>query len=196
MAVVLFAGNEAIVIDEVEVDAKIGEYHSFSATPTQFAIESGAIASDHITEQPDSLEVAFVLSNLDDEEGSSYGNRAATQLDALVDRLKRRQLYEVVTRHRLYPSMAVVSIKVEHVSPFSGALRGRISFQEVNRDRLDRVRLPAARVKKPTAASKEDAGRVEPKEAKPADKKRASVLSQLFKRVVPAIPSVPAIPGL
>lgn len=183
MAVALFHGNEMILLDGIEADVKTGEYHSFTAQPTQFAIESGAIASDHIILQPDTLEVAFKWSNLD-EDGRSYGTRAATELDALVARIKARQLWQVVTRHRLYPSMAVTSVKVENVGPFSGALRGRISFQEVNRDRLERVKLPVERVpRRPTAASQTDAGRVDAKTPTEADKKngRASVLSQLFK---------------
>ncbi len=184
MAVVLFGGNENIILDGVEVDAKVGEFHSFSATPTNFAIEDAAMSTDHIVEQPDTLEVSFVLTNLD-EDGSSYGNRAAVALDALRRRLKARQLYQVVTRHRLYPSMAVTGLKAENTSPFSGSLRGRISFQEVNRARLDRVKLPAALVpRKPTAASQTDAGRVDAKEPTPADKKntKQSTLSQLFSK--------------
>lgn len=179
MAVALFGGDDFILLDGIEVDAKIGEFHSFAANATQFAIESGAIASDHIVEQPDQLEVSFILSNYD-EDGSSYGNKAATALEALRSRIKKRELYQVVTRHQLYPSMAVTSIKAEHSGAFSGTIRGRISFVEVNRDRLDKVRLPVERVpKKKAAATKEEAGRVEAQEPKPADKKK-SVLSQLF----------------
>lgn len=183
MAVALFGGNEMILLDGVAADVKLGEFHTFAATPTQYAIESGAIAADHITEAPDLLEVAFAWSNLD-EDGRSYGNRAATQLDALVAKIKARGLWEVVTRHRLYPSMAITGIRVENVSPFSGALRGRITFQAVARDLLARVRLPVTRVpKRTTAATQTDAGRVDAKTPTEADKKngRASVLSQLFK---------------
>lgn len=184
MSVVLFGGDERILLDGVEVDAKMGEFHSFTASPTNFAIEDAATSTDHIVEQPDTLEVSFVLANYDDD-GSSYGNKAAVALDALRQRLKDRQLYQVVTRHRLYPSMAVTSLKVENTSPFSGTLRGRMSFQEVNRARLSRVKLPAALVpRKPTAASKTDAGRVDAKEPTPADKKvtKQSTLSQLFSK--------------
>ena len=184
MATALFSGNEMILLDGIEVDVKMGEFHTFAATVTQFAIESGAIAADHIVLQPDKLEIPFVISNLD-ENGSSYGNRAATVLDALVGRLKRRALYQVVTRHRLYDSMAVTDIKAENTGPFTGSIRGRISFQEVSRDTLNRVRLPVARVpRKPTASSQSDAGRVDGKTPAAADKKvtKASVLSQLFGR--------------
>jgi len=171
-----------IVLDGVEVDAKMGEFHTFAASPTQFAIESGAIASDHIIEQPDTLEVSFVLSNLDDD-GASYGVKAAVALEALRGKLKARQLYEVVTRHRIYPSMAVTGIKAEHVGPFAGAIKGRISFVEVNRVLLERVKVANA-PRKSSAASTKDKGRVEAKEPEPADKKntKGSVLSQLFSK--------------
>jgi hypothetical protein len=178
MAVALFGGNDLILLDDVEVDGRIGEFHSFQAQPTQFAIEAGAMAADHIMEQPDTLEIAFVMSNLD-EQGSSYGNRAATLVDALRSRLKKRDLWQVVTRHRLYPSMAVTAVRIEHTSPLAGGVRGRISFQEVNRDRLTRVKLPVSRVPRAkTAASQTDQGRVEPKTPTDAEKNR-SVLKQL-----------------
>ena len=179
MAVALFGGNGLVLLDGIEVDARQGEFHSFQATPTQFAIESGAVASDHITEQPDTLEVSFVVSNLD-EPGSSYGNRAAVLVDALRARMKRRELFEVVTRHRLYPSMAITAVRLEHVAPFAGGIRGRISFQEVNRDRLTRVKLPASRVPRAkTAASQVDKGRVEPKTPTQAEVQKSG-LAQLF----------------
>lgn len=182
MSIALFGGNSLILFDGIEIDSRTGEFHSFGAQPTQFAIESGAVAADHIVEQPDTLEIAFVMSNLD-EQGRSYGNRAAVLVDALRTRAKRRELFEVVTRHRLYPSMAIVKIDLEHRSPFAGGLRGRIAFQEVNRDTLARVKLPAARVARKSAASQTDAGRVDGKAPTDADKKKAnaSLLNQIFK---------------
>lgn len=178
MSVALFSGNELILLDDISVDARTGEFHNFQASPTQFAIESGATASDHIVEQPDALEISFSISNLD-QDGNSYGTRASTIVDALYTRLKRRELWQVVTRHRLYPSVAITAVRLEHQSPFTGAIRGRISFQEVNRDRLTRVKLPVSRVPKAkTAASQTDQGRVEPKVPTDAEKKR-SLASQL-----------------
>ncbi len=180
MAVALFGGNELILFDEIAVDARTAEVHSFAATPTQFAIESGATASDHISEQPDKLDIAWTMSNVD-EDNSSYGTRAAVFVDAIKTRIKRRDLYQVVTRHRLYPSMAITAVSIEHTSPYTGAVRGRISFQEVNRDLLTRVKLPVSRVPRvKTAASQVDQGRVEPKTPNEAEKR--SVLSQIAGR--------------
>lgn len=180
MAVALFGGNELILFDEISVDARTAEVHSFAATPTQFAIESGASASDHISEQPDKLDIAWTMSNVD-EDNSSYGTRAAVLVDAIKTRIKRRDLYQVVTRHRLYPSMAITAVSIEHTSPYTGAVRGRISFQEVNRDLLTRVKLPVSRVPRAkTAASQVDQGRVEPKT--PNDAEKRSVLSQIAGR--------------
>ena len=179
MAVALFQGdNLTIVSDGPEVDNKTGEYHSFTATPTKFTIESGATASDHIIEQPDTLEVSWVMSNLD-EQGKSYGTRAATLLESLRGLIKDRGLYQVVTHHRLYPSMAIVSVTAEHVGPFSGALKGRIAFSQVNKEVLERVKIPASKVKKKTAASQTNGGRAEAKEPTEPQK---SVLSQIFKK--------------
>lgn len=192
MAVALFSGNNLQVItDGPEVDLKIGEYHAFSATPTTYTIESGAAAADHIIENPDGLEVNWVMSNLDDN-GQSYGNRAAALLDGLRALIKQRGLYEVVTRHRIYPSMAIIGVSAEHIGPFTGSLRGRVIFQEVNRTLLERTMIPESKPKKgvkKTASTQTNAGRVEGKTPTSADKQAAgrgtgnpSVLSQIFKR--------------
>ncbi len=176
MSVALFGGNDLILLEGAEVDGKLGEFHSFSAAPTNFAIEDGANSTDHIVEQPDKLQVKWIMSNLD-AQGSSYGNRAALLLETLRSRIKARKLWQVVTRHRLYPSMAVVDVQAEHTGPFTGALRGTISFQEVPKDKLERVKVPAAQVKRKAASSQVNSGRVEPKE--PTAPQR-SVLSQIF----------------
>lgn len=177
MAVALFGGTDLILVGDVEADAKTGEYHAFTASVTNYALESGAVASDHIFEVPDVLEVSFVISNLDDGFGQSYGLRAATILDALRTRIKQRRLWQVVTRHRLYESVAITSVRAEHISPFTGALRGRLSFQEVPLVTLERVKLPAAKTRRKGAASKTNAGRVEAKE--PAPRANDSFLSQI-----------------
>jgi len=188
MAVALFSGNNLqIITDGPEVDLKIGEYHAFSATPTTYTIESGAAAADHIIENPDGLEVNWVMSNID-ENGQSYGNRAATLLDALRTMIKARKLYEVVTRHRIYPSMAIIGVSAEHIGPFTGALRGRVVFQEVNVETLERTMVPESKPKgsaKKTASTQTNDGRIEAKTPTASDKKsagNASVLSQIFKR--------------
>lgn len=190
MAVALFSGNNLQVItDGPEVDMKTGEFHNFSASPTNYTIESGSTASDHIIENPDTLEVYWVMSNLD-QDGQSYGNRAATLLDALRAKIKERGLYEVVTRHRTYPSMAITAVSAEHTGPFTGALRGRISFQEVPLALLERTVVPESKLTssvKKTASTQTNAGRVEASAPTNADKKAAessggSILSQVFKR--------------
>lgn len=187
MAVALFSGqNLQVVSDGPEVDLKSAEYHSFSCTPTRFTIEDGSIASDHIIENPDGLEVAWTMSNMD-EDGTSYGNRAATFLDSLRTLIKARQLYEVVTRHRIYPSMAIEAVLADHLGPFTGGLRGRIIFSEVPRATLERATVPesmlGSSVSK-TASTATNGGRVETKKPTDADTERAaqgSVLGQILR---------------
>lgn len=179
MSVALFGGNDLIIVGDVSADAKTGEYHTFAATPTNFAIESNAIAADHIVENPDVLEVSFIISNLD-APGQSYGNRAATIVDALRTRIKQRELWSVVTRHRLYESVAIIGIQIEHVSPYTGAARGHITFQEIPRVQLERVKLPASKTRRRGAASQTNAGRVEGAEPTPAEKANPSIGVQIL----------------
>lgn len=187
MAVALFSGESLqILSDGPEVDGKSGEYHAFSATPTTYTIENGDAAADHIIENPDGLQVSWVMSNLD-EDGQSYGNRAAAFLDGMRTLIKQRRLHEVVTRHRTYPSMAIIGVSAEHIGPFTGALRGTVVFQEVNQRQLERTIIPESKPKgkaKKTASTQTNSGRVEPKQPTDADKKNnsGSVLSQIFKK--------------
>lgn len=174
MSVALFSGSDLVIVDGAEVDGRTGEFHTFAAQATTYATESGALVSDHVTEQPDQLSISWVISNLD-APGASYGTRAAAVLNTLRDRIKGRKRWQVVTRHRLYPSMVITGITAENVGPFTGALRGRITFQEVPAVALERVTLPAAKVTKPSAASKVNAGRQQPQ---PADS--PSLLRQLL----------------
>jgi hypothetical protein len=187
MAVALFSGeNLTVITDGPDVDSKTGEFHTFSATPTNFAIESNAIAADHIVENPDGLEISCSMSNLD-EQGQSYGNRAATFLDSMRTLIKARGLYEVVTRHRIYPSMAMVNVLADHISPFAGALRFRLIFQEIPRATLERATVPESMLGsgvRKTASTQTDGGRVEAKEPTQSDRERAgsgSVLSQILR---------------
>ena len=174
MTVSVFAGSDLVLVDGIEVDGRIGEYHSFAATATRFAIESGASSADHIVASPDRLEVVFTVSNLDPE--GVYGTRAATVLDNLRQRLKARQLYQVVTRHRLYPSMAVTAITAENVGPFGGALDGaRVTFEEINRATLERLRLESPA--RQTAAKQTNAGRVQSKAPTAAQSDKAATAS-------------------
>lgn len=163
MTVSIFAGNELLLVDGIEVDAKTGEFHEMTATPTRYAIESGAVAADHIVLEPDKVEVAWIISSRDDA-GGSYGNRAATALDNLRAKIKARGLLQVVTRHRLYENMAIVSIRASNESPFSGGLTARIAFEQIGIDLLERVKLPTPA----TAKRQAKAGRVQPKEPTPA----------------------------
>lgn len=189
MAVALFSGsNLQVISDGPEVDMKGGEYHSFSSTPTRYTIENGSTASDHIIENPDNLEVTWSMSNLD-EDGTSYGNRAATLLDSLRTLIKARGLYEVVTRHRIYPSMCIEAVLADHVGPFSGGLRGRIIFSEVPRATLERATVPEGMLSRSvskTASSQTNGGRVDAQSPTDADREQAgksgSVLSQIFTR--------------
>ena len=165
MTVALFGGTDLVIIEGAEVDCRSGEFHTFGAQASTFAIESGAVITDHIIEQPDAVSISWVISNLD-EQGSSYGTRAANALDALRTRIKSRKLWQLVTRHRLYPSVVILGVTAENIGPFTGALRGKINFQEVVLVPLDRVKLPASKVKNKSAATKVEAGRQEPQPPK------------------------------
>ena len=172
----IFNSGSPELIASIPVDQITGEFHSASANPTLYAVETGAQVSDHIVLDPDTVEISWLITNVDDN-FSIYGTRAATQFDKIKEALRSRELYDVVTRHYLYKDMALISINAESTSPFVGQLVGRVSFQKFNKAQTQAVtveRLSSSA--KQTASKQSDAGKVEAAENAETNK---SFLEQL-----------------
>lgn len=159
--VAIFNSGDIELVANVPVDQITGEYHSASANPTSFAVESGAQLSDHITLDPETVEISWVISNLDSG-FTAYGTRAATDFEKIKSALSSRQLYDVVTRHYLYKNMVMTSINAETTSPFIGQLIGRASFQKFNQVSIEAVTIEQlSSSAQQTAGKQVDAGKVE-----------------------------------
>ena len=194
MATIFNSGTPNIVAN-INVDQRTGEFHGASAQATSFAVESGSNRSDHIILAPDTIEISFVIENNDTDPNqaqspvlgsvintsTAYGTRAATEFQKLKKSIKDRELYDVVTRHYLYKSMALVDIVADTVSPYSGQLRGRVSFREFNEISTQVVDIPASQLNgtaQQSASSQIDAGRQEGQELTDID--GSSLLNQIF----------------
>jgi len=176
MTSIFNAGNPELIAT-IPVDQITAEFHDESAQPTAFAVESGATISDHIVLTPETVEISWMISNIDNSL-SAYGTRAATTFEQIKNALKARDLYDVVTRHYLYKNMALVSISAENTSPLVGELRGRVSFVRINEVDFQVVTVKQlSSSAKQTASKKVDAGKVEPAEVKNDD----SVADQIAK---------------
>ena len=160
MVAIFNSGNVELVAN-VPVDQITAEFHSASASPTTFAVETGAQLSDHIILDPETVEVNWMISNLDDG-FTAYGTRAATNFEKIKNALSSRQLYDVVTRHYLYENMVMTSISAETTSPFIGQLVGRVSFQKFNQATIEAATIEQLSSSAQKTASKQvDSGKVE-----------------------------------
>lgn len=190
MMFALFGPDSTLLFDNIEADVKTGEYHTWGSQPTGFTVESGAYDADHIIELPDGLEITFAMGNADPNAigvggiplsgVEPYGTRAAAMMDAMHAAIKRRTLVQVVTRHMVYDSMCILDVRVDHVSPWTGAITGRVAFQQVPRRVVEIVTVPEAIVaddRKKTASSTVEAGRSDGVE--PSAEQRGSVLQQI-----------------
>lgn len=176
MVAIFNTGNVELVAN-VPVDQITAEFHSASANPTTFAVESGAQLSDHIILDPETVEVNWMISNLDDG-FTAYGTRAATNFEKIKNALSSRQLYDVVTRHYLYKNMVMTSISAETTSPFIGQLVGRVSFQKFNQATIEAATIEQlSSSAKKTAGKQVDAGKVE---AAVNEETNKSFLKQIF----------------
>lgn len=145
MAVGIFVDSLLGLITDVEVDAKFTEEHGATATPATFALENGAVVSDHIILNPITLAITYELNN-QDFSGYAYGIRAATLFNILRLNMNKRQLYTVVTRHRLYLNMAIIDLPATHAAPFTGTLTGTVKFQQINEPSLQSVEIPTSQL--------------------------------------------------
>jgi hypothetical protein len=162
----MFTGNQ--ILADIEFDAVTSEVHTMEATATQYAVDGGAVVSDHVTVLPDGLEIRGGISNADG------GERARTVLTELRRKLRARQRLDVLTTHELYSNMIFLGAHAENAGPFDGALTLRLSFQRVQTAVIETVAVPATLLKPKagpapnatdkTAAPEQDGGRESAKE--------------------------------
>ena len=135
MAFSIFESTVLNLIGFIPVDTKVRESHNQTNTVANFALEDGAVVSDHIITNPPTLEIEFYLNSQDIPFGSvglSYGLRAAALYNALVVQLESQTTYTILTRHRLYTNMVFTELPVEHNAPYTGQLLGKCKMQQIN----------------------------------------------------------------
>lgn len=144
----------------VTVTVRETEAHTYTANVSKLALESGAIVSDHMILEPETVTVSFRMTN------SGDGRQAAKDaFAAFVQMQQERQLVELVTEHAIYPNMALISLTPNHAAPFRGSFTATATFQRVYFVELvsaGRAPTQLRGVAQKTAAGQTQAGRVEP----------------------------------
>jgi len=137
--------TEHVIIetDEVaiEVDATTSEDHSDTSTLTQNPIESGAMVSDHVIDNPIPLTLDIVISDDPLKLLAVAGNlsRAFTDADKpsleVYDFLKLskldRKLFTITTTLDIYFDMILIGISVTRTASTSRGLFATLQFQNI-----------------------------------------------------------------
>lgn len=148
----------------VTVTVKESEAHTYTATVTKLALESGAEISDHMILEPETVSVTFSMTNAGQGRSS-----AKDAFEAFVNMQRNRQLVELVTEHAVYKDMVVTSITPMHQAPYKGTITCSITFQKIHFVQLVSAGRAPTQVRgkaKKTSAGQTQAGKVEPIEKK------------------------------
>lgn len=174
----LYSGGMEIA--GVRVTVKESEAHNFSSQPTQIALESGAIVSDHVIIQPPVLTVTLTMTNVAD--GVSVGRDAfATFYSAM----QNRTLFDLITEHTYYKNLIIKNFSPVHRAPFKGAYQATLTMQVINFVELQSIgRSPAKLAKsvKKTASSAVESGKAAAKEL---TKTQAAAAVDAWKKITP-----------
>lgn len=168
-AVMLRDGN---LIAGVTVRVKVSEDHNISSEPTQLAMESGALVTDHVILKPMELSITCEMTNAGD-----MGASAATDaFEAFTEMIQKREPVEVVTEHYLYTDMILKGFRPLHQAPYKGALNIILDFQQIYRVQLQTVGRMPSKLKgtaKKTGSATQNEGEID---AQPIKKSRLSIL--------------------
>lgn len=155
----------------VTVTVKESESHTYTANVTKLALESGAVVSDHMILEPETVAVTFAMTN-----AGSGASAAKDAFAAFVRMQRERQLVELVTEHAVYTNMVCSNLTPMHSAPYKGALTCTATFTKVYFVELVSAGRAPSQLKKKAkgAAGKTQSGKVEPQEVKRSGAVQAS----------------------
>lgn len=102
------------------------ESHKLASTATQYPVESGKSISDHVTLQPNIVNIQCEMPNTD-----SGTEKARGVLAAFIQMRDSREKKSISTEHALYKNMVLTNVAPVHQAPYKGALRIDLTFQQV-----------------------------------------------------------------
>lgn len=123
----------------VDIDLRLSEIHNATALVTDQPIENGSLISDHIIDEPDTIEITAQISNVDSE-------KAKTSWAEFKNQIRKRELLDVITEHEIYTDMALESLSGEHTAPFLGTISVKLAFRKVQFAQIVTVQLTEADV--------------------------------------------------
>lgn len=125
-------------IGDIELDAKISENHNFRNVVTRFPVESGALISDHIINEPEVITMVGFITNSPVKLGGRIGqfvvdslkkkpntgsDRVKTAFTMLTDLREIKEPFDVVTGLKTYRQMVFQSIDIPRDARTGDTLR-------------------------------------------------------------------------
>lgn len=118
--------SRAVKIGDVEIHVLKQESHNLQSMATTYAVESGKSISDHIIDTPNIVEIQYEMTN-----AIRGAEEARDAFIKFYEMQRRRGIHILYTEHAVYKNMAVISHTPVHASPFKGAYRASIRFQQM-----------------------------------------------------------------
>ncbi len=123
MSEILHGGS---LVAGIEVRVLRSERHTISSTPSRYSLEDGKSIADHVTLNPNTVEIQFEMTNTD--RGAEEARQVAQQFLDLRD---QRQRLTLETEHFRYENMIIESFTPEHASPFKGAFNATLRLTQI-----------------------------------------------------------------
>jgi len=111
-------------IDDVLVDATESEAPTFSNEITENPVEDGTVITDHINQNPDTLELNVVITG-------EYEGTPQEKYERLLEIRNNREIISVIGALQVYENMAISEINLEKSADNLKGYSGTISFQQV-----------------------------------------------------------------
>lgn len=117
-------------IASVVLDAVLSEDHVYNSRVTNYPIEDGRIISDHIINEPETLQLTGVVSDTPLAFLAPF-NRSINAFNTLVEIHNRRERITVVTGIKVYTDMVITSLQVPRNVASGQSLTFVIDLQKV-----------------------------------------------------------------
>lgn len=148
-------------IKQITPDVRKSESVRMQSDITEYALEDGSIASQHIIQRP--LEVTLVFEETN--AGKFLTNLMATAMDfmgmapqSLYDQLceiwRDKIQCEIITDQDVYKNMAVKSLPIMQKAPYKGAYQVMCSFVQITKINGDKIKYKGKTPSLQKAASK------------------------------------------
>lgn len=129
-------------IGGISIDAFVNESHSCSSSVTDNPVEDAENVADHVSHDPDTLEIEGVVGAAGVLETSGGNFRWIDAYVALRELRDNKTLVSVITGLRVYSNMIIESFTVPRAAEDGGALVFSMSLKEVRVVRSQAAVIP------------------------------------------------------